>query len=321
MRRRSLLGAIAAAVPAAMTVGCDESDRRPPARRLTIATAAPGEVYDVVGSALAEAARVRWRIEVDVLRTTGSVDNVNAVADRRADLAFTTLDVADAAREGNAPFANAVALAAVASLYDDYLHVVVRADDTRIRRVADLEAVRVSTGPVGSAADVVARRVLSAVGLGDLTYRVTHHLTTADAARALENGAVDAYFFTGGLPDRLVSDLAGRVPIRLLPVMEEVTALRQRFGDYFVTRSIPAGTYGNVADVTTLGIRTVIVVRSDLPLTVAYGLTQLLFAAQPDLERAHDEALRLNPRSAVATFPVPLHPGSASYYRDVKPLA
>jgi TRAP-type uncharacterized transport system substrate-binding protein len=37
------------------------------------------------------------------------------------------------------------------------------------------------------------------------------------------------------------------------------------------------------------------------------------------LAAAHPAAERLDIRSAIATLPVPLHPGAARYYRSVKP--
>jgi TRAP-type uncharacterized transport system substrate-binding protein len=69
-----------------------------------------------------------------------------------------------------------------------------------------------------------------------------------------------------------------------------------------------------------LGVRNVLVVRRDLPERTAYRLTELLFAAKRELASAHDEARRLDPRSALATFPVPLHPGASAYYRESKPM-
>ena len=65
---------------------------------------------------------------------------------------------------------------------------------------------------------------------------------------------------------------------------------------------------------------------SDLPLYSPdtleaswYALTKLLFSAKPTLVAAHPEALHLDQRAALDTFPLRLHPGAARYYREAKP--
>jgi TRAP transporter TAXI family solute receptor len=118
----------------------------------------------------------------------------------------------------------------------------------------------------------------------------------------------------------VVATLARSVPLRLLSIGAEVQALQDRFGEYYLARSVPAGTYGIDAEVATLGVRTVLVVRRDLPERTAYRLTGLLFAARRELVAAHAEARRLDARSALATYPVPTHPGASRYYRESKPM-
>ena len=57
-----------------------------------------------------------------------------------------------------------------------------------------------------------------------------------------------------------------------------------------------------------------LVVRADLPDEVAFRLTGLLFAHRTELERAHQEAKRLNESSAVFVSPLQLHPGAKRWY-------
>jgi TRAP transporter TAXI family solute receptor len=301
------------------TAGCDGRPA-PPTDRLVIATGAAGEVYQAVGTALAGAARTRWSADVQTLTTTGSVENLQLVADGRADVGFATVDTAALARDGEAPFHNALSVVALAGLYDDYVHVVVRADST-IRTLADVRGHRIATGPTASATEIIADRMLNAIGIDPGTGIIRSRLSTVDAADALRSGKIDAFVVTGGLPTPVVADLARQVPVRLLSVGDQTTALQDGFGEQYVARSIPAGTYGLPAEVTTIGVRNVLVVRQDLPDRTAYRLTELLFAAKQELAAAHDEARRLDPRSALATFPVPLHPGASRYYRASKPMA
>jgi TRAP-type uncharacterized transport system substrate-binding protein len=56
-----------------------------------------------------------------------------------------------------------------------------------------------------------------------------------------------------------------------------------------------------------------------MPDEVAYALTELLFSAKATLVVAHPEAARLNRRAALATYPLPLHPGAARWHQAMKP--
>jgi TRAP transporter TAXI family solute receptor len=316
VRRRSALAA-ALAVPAGiMTAGCDDDDP-PPLPRVVIAAGPPDAVYTRLGEALAAAGRKRWKIPVDLLPTTGSVDNVRSLMDGSADIAFTTVDVADVAQNGDGPFGVARPIAALASLYDDYLHIVVR-DDRKITKLSQLAGKNVAVGRKESAVDILARRLLNTTTGREPTF--VHH-EAPEAAALLTNKTIDAFFTIGALPDDLVLRLSGSLPIRLLSVEDETAELGDRLGEYFVTRSVPAGTYGLPFEVVTLAVRTILVVRRTMTDDVAYGLVRLLFDSGDALQKVHPEAQRLDERSALETFPVDLHPGVRKYYRDAKLLA
>ena len=163
-------------------------------------------------------------------------------------------------------------------------------------------------------------RVLEAAGLG-IERIDRRQLSTAAAAEALQSRTIQGFFITGGLPDPTVAALAERMPVRVLSLDDELTDIQERHGELYLDRSIPQGMYGADREVRTLGVRNVVVVRWDLPEEVAYWATKLLFAAKPAMVRAHIEARRIDPRSAVATAPMPLHPGAQRYYRESKPMA
>lgn len=319
MRRRSALAALLAVPAGLATAACDDDDPQP-MKRLVIAAGQPNDVYTRLGGVLAAAARKRWKVPVELLPTSGSVDNVRSLMDGTADVAFTTVDVAAAASDGDPPFLSARPIAALAGLYDDYLHIVVR-DKENITAVPHLAGKRVSTGVVDSAVDLVASRVFETSGLVDDRAPERFHLEAEDAATQLEHQQIDAFFTIGGLPDDLVRRVSNRLPIRLLPVEIETASLRQQLGEYLVTRSIPANTYRFESEVLTYGVRTVLVVRRDVPDEVAYQLVRLLFESRDALRDAHAEAQRLDQRSALYTYPIELHPGVKRYYREVKLLA
>jgi TRAP transporter TAXI family solute receptor len=313
------IAALVLAVVGIVVVIVYDRDRAPGMSRFVIATGPDGSVYDALGRALVGVAKDRWGVDARVQTTAASVENLRMVADGRADIAFATVDAAAAAVRGDAPFSSALPVVALAGTYDDYLHVVVRGD-SEIWQIGDLNSLVVSTGPPAAGIDLVAARVLEAGGLG-IERIDRRQLSTADAAEALRNGTIDGFFTTGGLPDPTVAALAERMPVRVLSLDDELTDIQERHGELYLDRSIPQGLYGADREVRTLGVRNVVVVRWDLPEEVAYWATRLLFVAKPEMVRAHIEARRIGPRSAVATAPMPLHPGAQRYYRESKPMA
>ena len=313
MRARVAAAAVAVLLSGGTPIACDGA---PDAEldRLTVAGGDTGDVYFALGQALAGAAPGGR-----VLETGGSLDNIRLVAEGRADVGFAAVDAVMLAAHGDAPFTSAHPLAALARLYDDYLQIVVRADSD-ITQVGDLAGRTVSTGAPGSGTDVVVARVLQTAGrtLRDVKAR---RLPPAESAEALRSGRLDAFAVTGGLPMPAVQRLSEQRPIRLITLRGQITDLQAQYGELYQPRTVPARTYGVRPEVETLGIATILVVRPDLPERTAYLITKLLFDAKADLVRAHQEARRLDRRSALATFPIPLHPGAASYYRDRKVLA
>ncbi|MEU3019482.1 MULTISPECIES: TAXI family TRAP transporter solute-binding subunit [unclassified Nocardiopsis] len=294
--------------------------------RLSVGTGGTGGVYHVYGSGLAQVTEARQDTWITALTTAASVENNLLVADGTLDAAFTLADVAALAVSGGAPFEGPLPISAVARLYDNHTHVVVRADSP-VQEVADLAGGTVSVGSAGSGTEMMAERLLALSGLavapdgrgpapGEGVVRL--QLSIGESVRALEEGRVDAFFWSGGLPTQAVGDLAERTPIRLLDLSSHVPALTEQYGEYFTELPVPAGTYANVPAVRTIGVPSLLVVNSAMPDAQAEEFTRLLFEFQADLVEIHPVALHLHPRSAISTLPVPLHPGAVSYYQSVK---
>ncbi|MEV5766150.1 TAXI family TRAP transporter solute-binding subunit, partial [Micromonospora sp. NPDC052213] len=60
-------------------------------------------------------------------------------------------------------------------------------------------------------------------------------------------------------------------------------------------------------------------VRADLPVALVGVGTRLLMDRRQERAAAQPAAGRMSPRSAIATSPLPLHPGAAGWYRAAKP--
>ncbi|RKS05640.1 hypothetical protein DFP74_1242 [Nocardiopsis sp. Huas11] len=295
---------------------------------LSLGTGGEGGVYHEYGSGLSRVSDDVDHVEIVTHTTAASVENNRLVASGAMDAAFTLADVAALAVAGEPPFSEPLPIRAIARLYDNHTHVVVSADSP-YEEVADLAGTTVSLGASGSGTEMMAERLLDLAGLeqlpGDADPAATDgaavaavRLSIERSAQALEEGSVDAFFWSGGLPTQAVVALAERHPIRLLDLSEHVPRLVEAHGGYFAELPVPAGTYPGVPAVRTIGVPSLLVVDQRMPDDVARDLTALLFESRGALFEAHPVAEHLHPRSAIATLPVPLHTGAADYYRSVK---
>jgi TRAP transporter TAXI family solute receptor len=326
MTTRRLLGVFLAVLLAA--TGCGTVDRvfgglpgrgpDVPPGAVELATGSTQGVYYRYGTALADAVAADLPgVRVRIRSTDGSVENLRRVAAGQSTFAFAAADAAADAVTGRGSFRTRLPVRAVARVYDEYIHLVVRADSP-LRSARDLRGRRVSVGQVGSGTGVVASRLLTVLGLDPGRDLTTAHLGIDASVTALRDGDLDAFFWQGGIPTAGVVALAGGTPIRLLPLGDQAAALR-RYSPEYRAAAIPAGTYPGVPPVLTLALPSYIVTRADADPDLVYQLTRELFASRDRIARTLPLAGVLDARAAIETFPAELHPGALRYYRDRKP--
>jgi TRAP transporter TAXI family solute receptor len=164
---------------------------------------------------------------------------------------------------------------------------------------------------------VIAERLLAVAGLSPATDLQAQQLGLNESVQALASGAIDAFFWVGGLPTRGVTTLSQTLPIRLLNLEDLITPVRATYPVY-AAGTVPAQTYGIPDPITTLLVRNFLVVRTEMPDDVANALVEGLFAAQEQLAAVSPAALTIDLRAAIGTQPVPLHPGAERFFRGEK---
>ncbi|MEU1707044.1 TAXI family TRAP transporter solute-binding subunit [Streptomyces sp. NPDC005706] len=314
MSRRGLLRA-ASLGPAAAVAGC--SGDSGPRWRLRLATGAPGGPYHAFGRALAaEAERGGARSRIIALGTSASVDNLRMLAAGSADLGLAMADAAEDAVRGRPPFTRPTGVTALARVYVNYAHLVVPARGP-VRSVRDLAGLTVATGAAGSGGQVLAGRLLRVSGLTGERSVLQRRFGLAASLEALRTGTVDALVWAGGVPTPALSALARELPLRFLPLAAAAGTLRDTYGPVYTTVTLPAGVYGLTAPVTTIGVGNYLLARPGVPRQAVEDVLRVVFDRWRVLLREVTAGARLEPRFAVATGDVPLHPGAVAYYRSV----
>ena len=288
---------------------------------LSIATGGTGGVYYPVGGGYAQV--IDQFVEgytATVEATNASVDNVAFISRGDADIALALADTVLAAYEGTGNFGaggqlpQLPNLRAITVAYTNAVHIIVRADSP-IQSLADLRGRRVSVGAPGSGTEVSANTILEAVGItyDDMTVQ---RLGANETADALRDGAIDAGFWSGGLPTGAVMSLAETHDIRLVPISDAELEQIRGADPTLIRYVFPADGYRGLAETASIGTPNLIVVAAEMDEELAYEFTKALFEHIDVVRNIHPSANETTPETALES-PIPLHAGAIRYLEEI----
>ncbi|MDQ0729039.1 TAXI family TRAP transporter solute-binding subunit [Microbacterium sp. W4I20] len=274
-------------------------------------------VYFDYGTHLAEELSGSLGIHMVTEETAGSVDNLLRVGSGDALIGFAQGDAAADAVAGAGAFAEPLPVQAVARLYDEYVHVVVRGE-SEIDDISDLAGRAVSLGAENSGVNVIAGRVLDAAGVDVASVRNPQFDLSASIL-AMESGEIDGFFWVGGLPTPGIAALAERMPVRLLPIEQDwVIEVNDRYSHAYRPADVPAGMYGLEAPTPTMAVPNYLITAESTPPAVVRDILAGLFDARSRIAQDVPAAALLDRRQAIFTGPVALHPGAVEFYRGLR---
>jgi TRAP transporter TAXI family solute receptor len=276
-----------------------------------LASGPPGGSYEQLAKALAADAAVQG-VKLAVLPTAGSVENIQLLRQRTAEIAFVQADVAALAAAGEGVFAEAGAydgLRALLALFPEHLHIVVRGND-RAQKLADLAGRRASLGLAGSGTRVTAAQLLAAAKISVTEPAGVDALDPRAALTALKSDDVDVVFIVGAAPFLPVVEAFGTAPLRLLPV-EPALAERLKPGG-LMQLNVPALAYpGQKEQVPAIAVAALLTIDSSVTEAEARRIGETVLNRVGTRER-DSLALMVAPATAGLGIPVPLHPGAAA---------
>lgn len=242
--------------------------------------------------------RTNYGFKIQKKNTAGSSANIRLLEEGFIDLGIVQADILKDYLERTRMNS---AIAAIAGLYTESIQIVV-ATDSDIHGVADLAGKRVSIGEDESGVIRNAEIILEAYGITFENIR-KENLSFEDAATALKEGTIDAFFCTAGIPTPSISKLSTAKEIRILSLdnqeMERITSLHPELTD----SNIPAGTYNGQDSTThTLGVKAILVASQMLDSAIVNQITREVFTPG---------------NQQVTHIPVGFHPGAAAFYKSL----
>ena len=285
-----------------------------------IGTGGTAGTYYPVGGMIANTVSQPGKVVVTAQASNGSLANVTGIAGGALESGFSQADVAAWAYTGKGVFEGKPAITGlrlIANLYPESVHIVTR-KGSGIRSLADLKGKRVALDEPGSGTLVNARTILAACGIKESDIK-PEYIKPNQAGDKLKDGAIDAFFFTGGSPAGAISELASSgAGIELLPI-DGAAADAVRKSDGFVAPDVIAeGTYKGVAATRTLAVGAQWVTSDKADANTVYEITKALFgeAGQKAMGAGHAKGKFITKENAVHGAGIPFHPGAERYYRE-----
>ena len=313
--RKILIGMIAACAALALPAAAQQK------LELSIATGGTGGVYYPLGGGMANVLSKNVPgLTATAEVTGGSVDNLKLLNAGKSEVAFTMVDAAWDAKQGVDKFKDAkFEPRTLMVLYPNRMHVVT-IDGSGINKLADLKGKRVSTGSAGSGTEIMAMRILEAVGLDGHKDIRQERLGVAESVSAIKDRKIDAFFWVGGLPTAAVTDLANTpgVKIKMIDHGDTVDKMNKKYGQLYVHDSIPKSTYrGMDADNKIATVWNILVSNENLSDKTAYAIVKTIFDHKADLVAVHKESENFTLANQKASAsPIPYHPGAIKYFAE-----
>ncbi|MCA4134376.1 TAXI family TRAP transporter solute-binding subunit [Arthrobacter sp. M4] len=254
------------------------------------------------------------------LVTGGSLENMERLLAGEATFAVALADAAAQKAATQTQPAGGGGIVALGRVYENYVHCVVR-KDSGIQSFSNLAGKTAAIGEAGSGTSLTAQRIVSASGLsapiGEQPMRQVI-LGLNQGLAALRDGAVDALFWSGGVPTAAIAAANRELGLRFVDLSALIAATRARFGAYYDRVLIPEGSYEGSPGVWTVGVANLLLCRADLDdLTVRKTVELLVNRAEELIPKSSLGVQFLSPDTLINTAGVPLHPAAAAAYRSL----
>ena len=200
-----------------------------PPHTISLATGQPGGAYSLFAEEYREQL-AKNEIEIEVVYTDGSVENLELLSEGRVDLAIIQSGVANLSHQED--------LYSLGSIFLEPLWVFLPRDST-VTLLSELSGQQLEVGPEGSGTRALAKEILAfnEVREGDAIWLGSN---SADAAGALNQGRADAVFLAGSVDSPVIRSLLARTDVRLLDIKraEAYTRLDRSFSRVILPQGV-----------------------------------------------------------------------------------
>jgi uncharacterized protein len=249
----------------------------------------------------------------------GSIENIRLVNSQKADFAVAYSGHVYAGAHGTLKndenqYTDVLVMA---YLYGAPAQLVVKSDDG-INQPLDLVGKRVGVGNAGSGAAANAEIYFSSLGIWDKMDR--EFLGYRNAATAMQNGQLDAFWIFTGYPSASILEVAMQADIRLLDTYSagEAVGLFQN-NPFFTSVTVPANTYkGQTQDIASFQDGALLVANTKVPDEVVHQILTSMYSQEglDYLVSVHNSAKSMAVETGLKGVVTLIHPGAAKFWQE-----
>ncbi len=326
MKKAFSIAAIALVFSVLFT-GCEKKEAGEAAPQRTFVTIGTGGVtgvYYPTGGAISKMVNQNfdtYGIKATVESTGGSVFNVNAIMAGDLEFGIVQSDKQYQAYNGTADWESAgkqEKLRAVFSIHPECV-TMLAADDSGIEKFEDIVGKVINIGNPGSGQRGNAQDIMEAYGIDWEKDIKAEGLKASEAAKMLQDGRIDAYFYTVGHPNGSFKEAtSGARKAHFVPITK-IDGLLADF-PYYAASYIPVKEYPNAtntSDIDTFGVKATLCTSSDVPDDVVYAITREVFENLEDFKKLHPAFAVLTKESMLTGLSAPIHDGAMKYFKEV----
>ncbi len=271
----------------------------------TIATGSKSGVYYPIGETLAMILKTDYpNIQLKIIETAGSVENLQMLKEGKVDMALVQNDIAFYASEGEAMFnGNKITnVTGIATLFPEVVQFIVR-KETGISSLKDMEGKKIAVGSKNSGTYYNAQQILSLAGVWEKIDQ--QFVGGTDAMKDVQEGRLDGFIFTSGLPNPSIIELAKKVEITVVPVeVELVQKLVNTHSFYYPSTIAPNQYPGQTTEISAVEINAILVSGPSLSDDDQYLLTKHLFGKPNELGQSHPRLNKMTRNSLRRQMPI-----------------
>jgi uncharacterized protein len=249
----------------------------------------------------------------------GSIENIRLVNSQKADFAVAYSGHVYAGAKGRLKndensYDNVLVMS---YLYGAPAQLVVKAN-SGINSPLDLEGKRVGVGNAGSGAAANAEIYFSSLGVWENMDR--EFLGYRNAATAMQNGQLDAFWVFTGYPSASILEVAMQADIKLLDTYAagEAVGLFQN-NPFFTPVTVPANTYkGQTIDIASFQDGALLVANANVPDAVVHQILTAIYS-QDGLEylvSVHNSAKSMSIETGLKGVVTQIHPGALKFWQE-----
>lgn len=288
---------------------------------VSIATAAPGGTYYVLGIGMADVINKTLKdknYHATAVTTGGALENARLLGDGEVQVGLNNVGTHSKAYFGQKPFNKEFKNLTKGFGIGIYIFHLLTTEKSGIKTIYDLKGKTVSLGTSGSIIQTVGTYLFKLHGIEPSDVKVKN-IGPAEAVDALTDGIIDAFAQYSVIPSPAVNALAARTKY-VLVACDKAKLEEAQEKERYLSTVIPAGAYkGHDVTVPALGVVGTVDFNKNDSTEMVYDITKAILENTEALKKVHPVGgmIHLLSKEEAATSPLPFHPGVLKYAAEV----